>query len=70
MEVERVNPRTGQKEKIIQKVYNMRIKNDQMDKYKLAASCKNWRLNEALCRQVKSDYHREQIFVWAKAEGE
>lgn len=64
MEIERVNWRTGQKEKVIQRVYNTQIKNNQMDKYELASKCHNWLLNEPLCNQVKSYYHADRIFIW------
>lgn len=64
MEIERVNWRTRQKEKVVQRVYNTQIKNDQMDKYELASKCHNWHLNEPLCNQVKSYYHADSIFIW------
>ena len=64
LEIERLNPRTRQKEKIVQKVFNAYIKNEQIDKFKLAFSCNNWRLNEPLCRQVKSYYLDNGIFIW------
>ena len=70
MEVEQINRRTGQKEKVVQRVYNHRIKSDQVDKFQLAGKCNNWRLNEPLCNQVKSYYQDKHIFIWEKPKPE
>lgn len=67
MEVEQINRRTGQKEKVIQRVYNTRIKSDQINKFELASKCNYWRLNEPLCHQVKSYYQENNIFIWEKS---
>lgn len=70
MEVEQINRRTGQKEKVVQRVYNHRIKSEQIDKFQLAGKCNNWRLNEPLCNQVKSYYQDKHIFIWEKPKPE
>ena len=70
MEVEQINRRTGQKEKVVQRVYNTRIKSEQLDKFELASKCNNWRLNEPLCNQVKAYYQEKNIFIWEKPKDE
>lgn len=68
MEVERINRHTGQKEIVVQQVYNHYINDKQIDKFGLASNCKDWRLNDYLCNREKSYYLDEYIFLWAKSD--
>lgn len=68
VEVERINSRTGQKEKSVQRVYNTRINNDQINKFQLASKCPSWHRNESLCQYVKSFYQDKNIFIWESSQ--
>jgi len=64
MEVERYDYRTRQNVKVQQLVFNRTVKDDKVDKFKLASSCKNWVLNKAQCEYVISSYRDSDIFIW------
>ncbi len=64
MECQVFNRRTGQVEKGVQQVFNYRVKEDKVDKYELADKCNNWKLNEASCQRIISDYQHHDIFIW------
>ena len=51
-------------EKAIQQVFNHRVKEDKVDKYELADKCNNWKLNEASCQRIISEYQHHDIFIW------
>lgn len=64
MEVETYNHNTRQREKVIQRVPNSSVKHDKVDRYKLADSCKNWKVNEYFCNHIIEEYRRKEIFIW------
>lgn len=64
MESEVYNSRTHKTEKAVRRVYNQNVKEDKIDKYELADKCKNWKLNEASCQRIISEYQHYDIFIW------
>ena len=66
IEVEQINRRTGQKEKVLQRVLNKNIKSDNVDRFQLAGNCNIWHLNRSLCIQEKFKYQEKYIFIWEK----
>ena len=32
--------------------------------FKIADKCNNWKLNEASCQRIISDYQHHDIFIW------
>lgn len=64
MEREVYNRYTRQTQKVVQQVYIRSIKEDKIDKYELADKCKNWKVNEASCQRIISEYRSHDIFIW------
>lgn len=64
MQVERFDYRTRQNVKVQQLVFNRTVKEDKVDKFKFASSCRNWMLNKAQCEYVISSYRENNVFIW------
>jgi len=70
VEVERFDYRTQQKVKVQQLVYNRTVKEDTVDKFKFAGSCRNWMLNKAQCNYVIDSYREKNVFIWEPPKAE
>lgn len=66
--VSAVNARTGQPVKVPYNIYNASLRPDQIDRYKKAASCPDWRVNTKKCHEVLFGYGENNVFVWSAAE--
>lgn len=66
VEVERINPYTGQKEKFINNIFNRLLSDDKIDKFKQPYKCNNWRLNKQLCHNKIAYCQDKNIFIWEK----
>lgn len=64
MQCQVFNRRTQETEKVVHQVLNNKVTEDKVDKYELADKCKNWKLNEASCQRIISDYQHHDIFIW------
>ena len=70
IEVERYDYRTRQNVKVQQLVFNRTVKDDKVDKFKLASSCRKWVLNKAQCEYGISSYRDSDIFIWESPKPE
>ena len=70
IEVERYDYRTRQNVKVQQLVFNRTVKEDKVDKFKFASSCRNWMLNKAQCEYVTSSYRGNNVFIWEPPKAE
>ena len=68
IEIEQLNRRTGEKEKVVKRVFNSQLNNNQFDKYELALKCNNWHLCEVKCRRVMSDFDKKSVFIWEESK--
>lgn len=64
VEVEELNSQTKQPEKVKKMLFNNRLKENQVDKIKMANTCRNWNLDKAICKYIINSFPREWYFIW------